>query len=168
VLQPFLDFRDRYNVPIWLGESGENSDDWIREFVAVLESNGVGWCFWPYKKMENHSGVVTFEKPVYWDEIISYAGVPGTSASTEARLARRPAVEHSRMALEDLLEKIQFRNCAVNASYLKALGLSNPTHEQITQNISHDHDISHDHKLESDRSSRKCRHLQNSDRPPNE
>jgi endoglucanase len=44
-LQPFLDFRDRYNVPIWLGESGENSDDWIREFVAVLERNGVGWCF---------------------------------------------------------------------------------------------------------------------------
>jgi hypothetical protein len=112
--------------------------------------------------MENHSGVVTFEKPVYWDEIISYAGVPGTSASTEARLARRPAVEHSRRALEDLLEKIQFRNCAVNASYLKALGLSNPTHEQITQNISHDQ------KLESERSRKKGRDLQKGGRSPNE
>ena len=25
-IKPFLDFRDRYNVPIWLGESGENTD----------------------------------------------------------------------------------------------------------------------------------------------
>ena len=25
-IREYLDFRDRYNVPIWLGESGENTD----------------------------------------------------------------------------------------------------------------------------------------------
>src|SRR5581483_570457 len=51
-IQEYLDFRDRYNVPVWLGESGENNDDWIAKFRTLLEQNGIGWCFWPYKKME--------------------------------------------------------------------------------------------------------------------
>jgi aryl-phospho-beta-D-glucosidase BglC (GH1 family) len=27
VIQQYLDFRDKYNIPIWLGESGENTDE---------------------------------------------------------------------------------------------------------------------------------------------
>jgi endoglucanase len=30
VIQEYIDYRDRYNVPIWLGESGENTDEWIQ------------------------------------------------------------------------------------------------------------------------------------------
>ena len=37
VIQEYLDFRDRYNVPIWLGESGENNDKWVVEFEAARE-----------------------------------------------------------------------------------------------------------------------------------
>lgn len=135
VIQEYLDFRDRYNVPIWLGESGENTDLWIHRFVKLLEKNQVGWCFWPYKKMENHSGVATFEKPAHWDEIVAYAEAPGTSASAEARLPLRPSVEHSRKALRDLLEKILFKNCQINAGYIEALGLSVPR-QQTTRTIS--------------------------------
>ena len=40
------------NGPIWMGESGENNDDWIAQFVKTLEKNNIGWAFWPYKKME--------------------------------------------------------------------------------------------------------------------
>jgi endoglucanase len=63
VIQQYLDYRDRYNVPIWLGESGENKDEWIGQFVKVLESNDIGWCFWPYKKMEKTSCMVSIQKP---------------------------------------------------------------------------------------------------------
>ncbi len=39
VIQQYLDFRDKYNVPIWLGESGENNDQWITQFAALMEKH---------------------------------------------------------------------------------------------------------------------------------
>jgi endoglucanase len=54
-----------YNVPIWLGESGENTDQWIQQFVSVLEKNDIGWCFWPYKKMQKTSCMVSMQPPMY-------------------------------------------------------------------------------------------------------
>ena len=124
VIRPYLDFRDRYNVPVWLGESGENTDQWIEQFVRVLEKNEVGWCFWPYKKMERTSSVAAFSKPAHWDEIVAYGKMPGNSGEAEKRIAARPSLEHSREALQDLLQKIRLENCRVNAGYLKALGLT--------------------------------------------
>ncbi len=127
VIQEYLDFRDRYNVPIWLGESGENTDEWIEQFVRVLEENQVGWCFWPYKKMEKTSAVVSFAQPLHWDEIVRYAKIPPNTGEAEKRIAVRPALEDSREAFQDLLEKLRFENCRVNSGYLKALGLNAPS-----------------------------------------
>jgi endoglucanase len=126
VIQEYLDFRDRYNVPIWLGESGENTDEWIAQFVRVLEKNDVGWCFWPYKKMQKTSAVVSFAPPAHWAEILAYAKIPANTGETEKRIAARPSLEDSREALRDLLRKIRFENCSVNSGYLKALGLNEP------------------------------------------
>ena len=126
-VQEYLDFRDRYNVPVWLGESGENTDQWIGQFARVLEKNEVGWCFWPYKKMEKTSSVVTFGQPAHWTEIVNYGKMPGNSGEAEKRIAARPSIEHAREALQDLVERIRFENCRVNASYLQALGLTAAT-----------------------------------------
>jgi aryl-phospho-beta-D-glucosidase BglC (GH1 family) len=52
-IQEYLDFRDRYNVAIWMSESGENTDDWIGSFRQLLEMKNIGWCFWPYKKLDS-------------------------------------------------------------------------------------------------------------------
>jgi len=123
VIQDYLDFRDRYNVPIWMGESGENNDDWIAKFRGVLEVNRVGWCFWPYKKMDQTSSVVTFARPVYWDEIVAYAKFPGGVGELDKRPTARPSVEHAQAALADLLKQIRFENRRVNEGYLKALGM---------------------------------------------
>jgi endoglucanase len=126
-IQEYLDFRDRYNVPIWLGESGENTDEWIEQFVRVLEENEVGWCFWPYKKMEKTSAVVSFAQPLHWAGIVSYAKIPANTGDAEKRIAVRPTLEDSRAAFQDLLQKIRFENCRVNSGYLKALGLNAPS-----------------------------------------
>jgi endoglucanase len=128
VIRPYLDFRDRYRVPIWLGESGENTDEWIRDFVKVLEKNEVGWTFWPYKKINAHStsAFVSWSKPPYWDEVMEYAKMPGNLGETEKRVAARPSLEHSRAAFAGLLEAIEFRRCTANAHYLDALGLRVP------------------------------------------
>jgi len=42
--------RNSHKVPIWLGESGENSNTWYRNLVALCESQNIGWSWWPVKK----------------------------------------------------------------------------------------------------------------------
>jgi endoglucanase len=126
VIQPYLDFRERYQAPIWMGESGENQDGWIEQFRTMLESNDVGWTFWPYKKMDATSSPVSFARPVHWDEIVAYAALPGGMGAAEEKMKKRPPAEHSRAALADLLEKIKLEKCRVNEGYLKALGMRNP------------------------------------------
>ncbi|MBV9498159.1 MAG: cellulase family glycosylhydrolase [Acidobacteriaceae bacterium] len=123
VIQQYLDYRDRYNVPIWLGESGENKDEWIEQFVKVLERNDIGWCFWPYKKMEKTSCMVSIPKPVHWDDITKFAAMPTGTGNAEKRIAARPSLDHSREAANDLLDKISLAKCRVNTGYLQALGL---------------------------------------------
>ena len=126
VIQPYLDFRDRYKVPIWLGEFGENKEAWIRDFVKVVEKNGVGWAFWPYKKMDSDSSFVSCSKPPYWDEIVAFGKIPDNTGGTEKRVAVRPSLEHSRAALSGLLDRIELRACAINSGELDALGLVVP------------------------------------------
>jgi endoglucanase len=50
-IQHILDFREKYQVPVWLGETGENSNVWFTEAIQLLESNNIGWSWWPLKKL---------------------------------------------------------------------------------------------------------------------
>jgi hypothetical protein len=50
-IQNFLDIRDKYNVPLWCGESGENSNVWFTDAIELLEKNKIGWAWWPLKKL---------------------------------------------------------------------------------------------------------------------
>jgi endoglucanase len=120
-LQEYLDFRDKYNVPVWMGESGENTDEWIRSFRKLLEANNIGWCFWPYKRMEATSCVASISAPAHWDTIIGFADGPRTTFEEVRK--HRPPKEEVEKALNDYLERIKFANCRVNQGYLKALGL---------------------------------------------
>jgi len=121
-VKPYLEFRDKYNVPIWMGESGENNDEWIGQFRKVLDDDEISWTFWPYKKMEAKSAPVTFSRPVHWDEIVVYAARHAGMGDTEKSVAARPSLEDSRAAFQDLLVKIRFENASPNESYMKALG----------------------------------------------
>lgn len=120
-IQDYIDFSNNHNVPLWLGESGENEDAWIDSFRVLLESNNIGWCFWPYKKMDSNRGMVQFPKTREWDEIVKYAETSKNNFE-EIRKAK-PEKEIIRKAFSDLLENIKFKNCTVNEKYIKALGL---------------------------------------------
>jgi len=124
-IQEYIDYGDRHNVPIWLGESGENTDQWIQQFKNLLGKNDIGWCFWPYKKMEKTSCMVSIPKPAYWDEIVAFAKMLEGTGNAERRIAARPSLEHSRRSLDDLLEKVRLGSCRRNAGYFQALGLRN-------------------------------------------
>src|SRR6266545_740586 len=71
--QEYLDFRDKYNVAVWMGESGENSDEWITSFRVLLEQNNISWCFWPYKKLDATSCIISINSPAEWEAIVAFA-----------------------------------------------------------------------------------------------
>jgi aryl-phospho-beta-D-glucosidase BglC (GH1 family) len=123
VIRDYIDFRERYDVPIWMGESGENTDDWIAQFVKTLEKNNIGWAFWPYKKMEKSSAVVSIIPPADWGKIVEFAKLPRGTAQVEDRLKVRPEQKTINGAFAELLESIRLQNCRVNEGYLRALGM---------------------------------------------
>ncbi len=120
-IQEYLDFRGKYNVPLWMGESGENTDEWIAAYRTILEKHEIGWCFWPYKKVDATSSVVSVNQPTDWDAIVTFADHPRTTFE-EVRKSR-PAKEKIKNALDGYLENIRVKNTRINEDYLKALGL---------------------------------------------
>ena len=50
-IKTMLDAREKYNVPVWLGETGENSNVWFTEAISLLEKHNIGWAWWQLKKM---------------------------------------------------------------------------------------------------------------------
>ncbi len=120
VIQKDLDLRDKYIAPIWLGESGENTNEWIASFRKLLERNNIGWCFWPYKKLESDRGILSIKKTKDYDLIINYANTKRISFDDIRK--NIPDITLVKKALKDYLENCKFENCEINYSYLEALG----------------------------------------------
>ena len=122
LIEQYIEFGDRYNVPLWMGESGENTYEWIAAFRELLEANDIGWCFWTYKRLSTDRSVVSIEKPADWDTITAFAEHPRTTFK-EIR-EQRPSRQVSDRALQAYLDNIKFEACHTNPGYLKALGLA--------------------------------------------
>lgn len=122
VISEYVAFRDQYDVPIFMGESGENTDEWITTFTQTLEAEGIGRTYWPYKKMDATSCIRTFDRSPHWEEIVEYAELFG--ASFEEKRKARPSAENIKAALDGFLENARFENTRPNDGYIQALGLS--------------------------------------------
>jgi aryl-phospho-beta-D-glucosidase BglC (GH1 family) len=114
-------FAHQHNLPIFLGESGENTDDWIRAFRLTLEENGIGWAFWTYKRMNSERTMRTFAKPPFWDEVIAYQEHFNDPLWDTKRTL--PSRDHVEAALAGLLRNSTFENTRVNEGYVRALGM---------------------------------------------
>ena len=121
VIQDYINLSEKLNTPLWLGESGENSDEWINTFREMLEKNKIGWCFWPYKKLDAQSCMAYIKRPAQYDSVIAFAEGPRTSFDDLRKNHKAPALV--KQILHDYLENIKFRNCVINHGYLKALGI---------------------------------------------
>lgn len=98
-IQHILDMRSSRQVPVWLGESGENGNAWFTDCIALLEEHHIGWSWWPFKKLG-------FNNPVQ----IKVA--PGYQAITEYWRGRgpRPDSEAAYQALMQYTENLKFEN----------------------------------------------------------
>lgn len=121
VIQDYIDFSNKYNVPLYCGETGENDDKWVEDFRKTLDENNIGWHYWPYKKMNKTSGIVTFKVPEHYDQIIVYADTAKKNFEAIRNLKPKNIAE-VQAALNGFLENCKFKNCTANSGYIRALG----------------------------------------------
>ncbi len=122
VIQSYIDFRNKYNVPIYCGETGENDDEWVANFRKLLEQNNIGWHFWPYKKMNNTRGIVSFPQPENYELISKYSDTARTNFD-EVRKNKPAQLDAAKKAWYQFLENCKSENIIPNKGYIKALGL---------------------------------------------
>jgi len=60
----------RLDVPLYLGESGENNLEWYTAMFPLCERLNIGWSFWSYKKIACENSPVTFARPDGWDALM--------------------------------------------------------------------------------------------------
>ncbi|MES2772916.1 MAG: cellulase family glycosylhydrolase [Bacteroidota bacterium] len=81
-IQHILDTRAQYNVPVWLGETGENSNVWFTEAIHLLEHNNIGWAWWPLKKIGINNPLEIKSNPDY-EAVTGYFNGNGKKPSPE-------------------------------------------------------------------------------------
>jgi hypothetical protein len=109
-IQKYLDIRNQYHVPLWLGESGENNDQWYRDAIQLMESQDIGWSWWPLKKIGTNCPFEV-KMPAGFEHIIQYWKGE----------APKPSAEDAFKALMQLAENYKTKNLVVNEGVLDAL-----------------------------------------------
>lgn len=121
VIQPYLDFRKKYHVPIYCGETGENKDSWVEAFRKTLDENNIGWHYWPYKKMNDSAGIVQFSMPLDYDKLIAFAD-SSRDDFAKIRISSAPIRGEMKKVLYQYIENSLFKNNHENKGYIQALG----------------------------------------------
>lgn len=110
-IQQVLDYRDKYNAPIWLGESGENSNVWFKDALTLMESHNIGWAFWPMKKVDNIAGVTSVTKTPEYEMLLDYWQNGG----------KKPTVAFAQKTLMQLAENYKMENVTVKPDVIDAM-----------------------------------------------
>jgi endoglucanase len=109
-IQNYLNFRDSYNIPVWLGESGENSNTWFTECISLVEENGIGWAWWPGKKM-GINNPLEIKVPEGYDQLLNYW--KGKGAKPDSAAAWK--------TLQQLLSNVKVQNNIIHRDVLDAM-----------------------------------------------
>lgn len=111
----YLELAQKWDVPLWLGESGENIIEWFTAMYPLAEKLGIGYNIWPWKKMDCQNSPCSIPMPKDWEMIINY-----TTGG------KHPGYEKAREILEEYLHNMLLENCVfkeeVSASVLREPG----------------------------------------------
>jgi len=132
-IDTFLDYRQKLNAPVWVGETGEKGNTIYWGTTQYFEANNIGWSFWPWKKMDTTNTPYSIRRPAGWDEIVAFS-----------RGGEKPSRQVAERAFEELLENIRLENCiyfpdVVNAVMRRVPGLveaENYAHEGKAYSVS--------------------------------
>ncbi len=109
-IQNFINIRKRYNIPVWLGESGENSNVWFRSALELLEKNEIGWAWWPLKKLGFNNPLQINPDEAYQRLLNYWQGKSG-----------KPSADEAFAALMQLAESTNARNTTYHKDVIDAM-----------------------------------------------
>ncbi|MBX0292956.1 carbohydrate-binding protein [Hymenobacter sp. HSC-4F20] len=109
-IQGMLDQSSRYNVPLWMGESGENSNSWHRSAIQLLEQNHIGWSWWTLKKVGLNTPLEV-RRPAAYEKVLNYWKGSGA----------RPSDSEAVAGLAALAEAYKIENTFYHPDYIDAL-----------------------------------------------
>jgi endoglucanase len=151
-IQGYLDHREKWNVPIFMGEGGENNNDWYTGAFRLFEDHDISWNFWTWKKMGKDNSPCSINVPAGWQLLVDYleGGDKPDSAAAERvlweyliNLSFDKCVYHSEV-VHALLRKPPVRIPAIFYGYRGAgisFGISAPSERNIGFRINDGTDI---------------------------
>jgi len=105
-----LKMREQYNMPAWLGETGENSNVWFTDAIRLLEKNNIGWSWWPLKKLGFNNPAEIKSNPRY-DAIADYMNGKG----------EKPAAADAYKGLMELAAAATIENTVIHKDVIDAM-----------------------------------------------
>lgn len=106
-----LDLREKHKIPIWLGETGENSNVWFTELIQLLDKHNIGYAFWPMKKIDNIAGITNVKITPEYQKLLDYWKNGG----------EKPPKEFAKKALMQIAENYKFSNVEVKNDVIDAM-----------------------------------------------
>ena len=110
-IQWVLDLQQNYNVPLYFGEWGENSNPWFKDAIDLFESNGIGWAVWPMKKIESIAGPLSIVKTDDYQTLLDYWNGNGS----------KPSAAFAKAALMEITEGLKIENCIYQKDVIDAM-----------------------------------------------
>ena len=99
----FLEASEKWNVPLWLGETGENKHEWFSAYYKICENYNIGYNLWPYKKMGRDNCPINIKAPEDWSSLLDYTVG-----------AKKPTKVQALNFFNEYLENMKFDNCVKN------------------------------------------------------
>lgn len=106
-----LPMREEHNVPLWLGESGENSNSWFTETIELCENNNIGWSWWPVKK-NGINNVLNVPINKEYEDIVRY---------WRGEISAKPTPVQTFDAVMQWAENHKIENCKVQYDVIDAM-----------------------------------------------
>jgi hypothetical protein len=82
-IQYLVNMRNDFDVPLWLGETGENSNAWFVDCVELMQSNNIGWAWWPHKKIDAIAGPLSAKLLPNYQVLLDYWNGQGSQPTVE-------------------------------------------------------------------------------------
>ena len=80
-IRGYMNIRRENNVPIWNGETGENTNAWAKGMTHLLGKYNIGWSWWTYKKLNQTAEPCSISEPANYNEILDYVNGKGPQPS---------------------------------------------------------------------------------------
>ena len=102
-IRSWVELSERLGVPLWLGETGENTMTWFSALMPLAFRHGISVTLWPWKKLSCDNSPVSYAEPAEWQLLRMY--LEGGA---------QPSYGKAQQIFDRLLQNIRTENCEIN------------------------------------------------------